>query len=193
MIRKLFIFFAIAMLFAGLLTGKAGANQELITNGGFETGDFSGWTLSDPVDSFVSSGGHSGNFEAVLGTSGSPESISQTINTTAGQNYIASFWLASDDFLQTPTTQFQVLWNGNPLTTTPGLQNYTGAFDYTQFMFGAIATGPTSTIAFNFQNDNSVYHLDDVHASVPEPAILWLVFPPLAGLVWLRSRKTIQA
>jgi hypothetical protein len=199
MIKKLLIFAAIAVLFLGVQAGTAGA--DLVTNGSFGTGDFTGWNLSgDTSFAFVSSasaGAPSGSsYEAVLGTSGATGSISQSITTTAGQAYTVSFWLASDDYGKTPTTYFQALWNGTVKTTNPGLPNYSvGAFDYTQFVFTGVAAAntTTSTISFNFQNDTA-YHLTGVSASaVPIPPTVWLFFPSLAGLIGLRSWKSKKA
>ena len=186
MIKKLLIFAAIAMLFVGVQAGTASA--DLVLNGSFQTGDFTNWTQSgDNTFSYVSTastGAPAGSTEAMLGTNGSNGTISQTINTTVGQAYTVSFWLASDDFLQTPTTYFKALWNGAVETTNPGLPSYTvGAFDYTQFVFTGIATSANTTLAFNYENDNAGYHLTDISAATatPIPATVWL-FWPSAGL-----------
>ena len=64
----------------------------LITNGDFETGNFSGWNQSGNT-SFTSV---NGNNEAQLGPVNSLGYISQTINTVSGQEYIFSYLLAND-------------------------------------------------------------------------------------------------
>jgi hypothetical protein len=175
MVRKLFVVIAIAILFVGVQGGKASAD---VKNGGFESGDFApGWTLSgDTSFAFVSGGGHSGSYEALLGTSGGTGILSQSIATTAGQTYSVSFWLANDR----GSNEFQVFWNG---ISTPviDLAN-SNAFDYNLFQFTGAATGASTTIAFDFQND-SVFHLDDVTANpVPEPSTFILFGAGLAGL-----------
>lgn len=187
MLKRLLVLAAIVVLLIGAQTGKGYAATNLVTNGSFETGDFTGWTLSGGVSfAYVSPGGVSGNYEALLGTGGSMGSISQTIGTAAGQAYTVSFWLANDDF--TGSNQFEALWNGSVVNTLPAVQDNAPAFDYTGFTYTGLATGSSSTIAFDFQNDSSVFHLDNVSATAPEPAIILLLGPGLAGLAGLRYR-----
>jgi len=88
---------ATALVLATLFAGAAQAS--IITNPGFETGDFTGWALSGDlsftaVDDFSP---HSGRFSAGLATSvrtpGSTGSITQTLATTAGVSYDIEFWV----------------------------------------------------------------------------------------------------
>src|SRR5205809_6014854 len=73
------------------ITQSARAN--LISNGGFETGDFSGWTVfgndNDVIGDQPFTAPHSGNFQALFG-SGS-NSITQNVTTTPGSSYVISF------------------------------------------------------------------------------------------------------
>src|SRR5262245_30460225 len=88
---------AAALVLATFFVGAAQAN--LVTNPGFETGNFTGWALSGDtfftgVDGFAP---HSGSFGAFLGTSipiaifpitlPSTGSITQTLATTVGVSY----------------------------------------------------------------------------------------------------------
>src|SRR4029453_15258966 len=67
------------------------AKANLITNPGFETGDFTGWTPmvnAAVVGTFMNTAPHSGNYQALLG---STASNSQTLTTMAGATYTIYF------------------------------------------------------------------------------------------------------
>jgi hypothetical protein len=201
MFKKIILIAAMAMLSIGAQVGTASAD---LVNGGFETGDFTGWTLTNADyatyvigdSSSPSTTAHSGNSEALLGMSGSPGTISQSMATTAGQVYTVNFWLANDGTPQmagfdgTGTVSFMALWNGVAQNIKPLVDTNT-AFPYTQYQFTAIADASgASTVGFEFQHDTSTFHLDDVSATpTPIPAAAWLLGSGLMGLVGLR-RKT---
>src|SRR5260221_12852772 len=93
--------------------------QEFIVNGGFETGDLTGWTqigntgftgvVNNPA------GAHSGTFYFSSGPVGSLGGITQTAATTAGANYTLSFWLQN---LGGTPNEMQVMWEGNVIFDT---------------------------------------------------------------------------
>ncbi len=76
----------------------AGANQ-MISNGGFETGSFSPWVVTPGCGgtpaavSTVSP--HSGNYDLRDGTAVCADEVSQQFMATVGQIYVVSFWLQS--------------------------------------------------------------------------------------------------
>jgi autotransporter passenger strand-loop-strand repeat protein len=138
-----------------------GAN--LIRNGGFETGDFTGWTLN------ASRGGalvgteadfgvpaHTGNYFAVLGNFGSTGTLSQTISDTPGAQYTLSYWLAGDG--QLPNS-FETDWNGVALAGS--IESNAAAFGYQQFVFTVTGTGH-DTLTFVEEDDPGFWALDDV-------------------------------
>ncbi|MFO1433549.1 MAG: PEP-CTERM sorting domain-containing protein [Candidatus Competibacteraceae bacterium] len=172
------LFFLVSALVLWVLTpGNAAANHlDLITNGGFETGDFTGWTVN-PLP--MSAGGtgytdvgsvyvHSGTYAALIGEPGFDGTLSQTLTTLPGVVYDLEFWLASGG--DTPN-DFSVRWNGALRYIGINLS----AFDYTRFAFQVIGTG-SDVLEFAARNDSGFFNLDDVSLlQVPEPASAWLV------------------
>ena len=157
----------------------------LVVNGGFETGDFSGWTLTVPghSDTVVSAirppdgaqYSHSGMFTAqfsdiFLGEfGGSTESvIAQTLTTQPGTSYLISFWVTA-----ITNSSLIVSWNGNPLLniSVPVDETY-GASFFTNFQAVVKATGTNSVLQFQFpsifNHRTTTTALDDVSV-VPLP------------------------
>src|SRR5713226_6733032 len=106
MILRSLVGIFVAALF-GLLASTNLARANLITNPGFETGDFSGWIQFGNVGFTGVDGGlpHSGSFAAFLGPVGSLGFLSQTLATTPGIRYDLRFFLLSDGGLP---NEFQV-------------------------------------------------------------------------------------
>jgi hypothetical protein len=153
--------FIYILLPIALLCFAAVANANLVTNPGFETGDFTGWTQGGDT-SFVgvnNAVAHSGTFGAFMGPVGSDGTLSQTLATTAGGIYSVSYWLASQ--AGATTNDFSASFNG--VTIAGSVLNNAGAFGYTQFTFsGLVATTNSTVLGFTFRNDDSFWLLDDV-------------------------------
>jgi hypothetical protein len=172
------------------------AQAGLIVNGGFETGDFTGWTTGpNSYTQFIAhSPVHSGNFSAsIAGYSFFPDTLSQTVATAPGQAYDLSFWRLVGGQGR-PTTLFEVYWDGVQVFS----ERNPGAGPFQRFSVGVVGTG-SDTVLFRAGNDPDFTYLDDVAltprvASVPEPSTLApgaLSGLAVLGYAWRRRRAAL--
>ena len=157
--------------------------QPVVQNGGFETGNFTSWSLLAAltrVDNGSISGiaPHSGTYFAALGSAGSVGYLSQTLATFTNQAYMLSLWLDGPDVSQvtdglitnnTPN-EFSVSWNGSTLFDQVNI----GPIGWTNLQFVVTATGISSVLQFGAQDDPWYLGLDDVSvvpiANPPNPS-----------------------
>jgi hypothetical protein len=191
--------------------------QSLVQNGGFETGDFTGWTLNgdsvlngDPINFVTNSiaynigtyhhstniviNPHSGTYFAALGEASVLAYLSQNVPTFAGQSYLLSLWMDSPD--GETTNEFNVSWNGNTLFDLVNLPK----LGWTNLQFIVTATGSSTVLQIGARDDLSYLALDDVSV-IPIPATLFqpvtetngtlnFTWNALTGLVYQVQYKT---
>src|SRR5262245_29685376 len=149
----------IAVLCLTAFLGRAQIN--LVQNGSFETGDFTGWTLSGDTSGLQVSIAfpYDGFRSAVFGSPDTFGYIAQNLSTIAGQRYLLSFWV----------------WNGggtpNALSVQWGsatvLNQQVSAEGWTNMQFSVTASNSTTELKFGAWNEASYTSLDDVRLRPP--------------------------
>lgn len=150
---------AATALALGIAHSRALGGSNIVVNGGFETGDFTGWSLSgNTVFTFIDGGSaQTGSYGVFTGPLGSWGYITQTLSTVPGKTYELEYWLANSDY---GPNGFQIRWAGQivgaSLVDSP-------PFAFKRFkVTGLIATGTTTTLTFAFQHDPSFFSFDNV-------------------------------
>jgi hypothetical protein len=202
--------YAANLVFTNMTSGIAQSRQftlqvgqPLLQNGGFETGDFSFWTLNGDGGNynFVDNGTfitpHSGNYAAALGEAGFLAYLSQSIPTFDGQSYLLSLWVDSPKISGTITpNEFSVSWNGGTIFD----QTNVGKIGWTNLQFIVTATSSSTVLQFGFRDDPYYLGLDDITVTpIPVPAFrattktsntFNLTWGTMAGLVYQVQYKT---
>jgi hypothetical protein len=177
--RALLICTALA---ATMASASASATQYLI-NGGFETGDFTGWTESGNFSfTAVEPTGYdydaqAGNYYVLEGPVGSDGYLSQTFTDTPGQTLYVSGWVIGNggspsdvNFNFDGATYISI----NPVPNQP----------WTRYSFTFTATG-SDTFSVRFRNDPSYSGLDGFSVgtfAVPETATWAMMLAGFTGL-----------
>ncbi len=180
--QKLVVLSLFAMSLAAVNGVAAGNN--LVTNGNFATGDFTGWTThtcpedvcsaqgwfvstNDPYNSTFAAG--TACVDASCNDPVNGDWIAQTLPTSPTQLYTLSF---AYDSASGPTTSLNVYWNGVLIDTLLNIQQ--GYHVYT--IAGLTPGAEGTTLEFTGRNDPAVIYLDDVSVIASGPGSYTGVF-----------------
>jgi hypothetical protein len=175
--------FAVLGLFLSL--SYAGMAQSV--NGGFETGDLTGWggdqegaaVTSDPR--YV----HSGIYAVQLGTIGPLGHLTQTLTTIPGSNYLVSLWLNNTN--GGSPNEFRVSWNQSLLYDATNMP----ALSWTNIQVTVTASTTNDTLQLGFRQDPQYLGLDDVSVTSIDPAAPSIITQPTNQTVTLSSNAVL--
>jgi hypothetical protein len=197
MVRKINILIVLCFGLATFCGGRSAA-ANLVANPGFETGDFTGWTVTGNGIGIDTVFPNTGNFDAFFGaltTDSNPGVLSQILATRAGQSYTLSFTILDEAGFSGDT--FTVTLGGFTAVITGDQAAPPGDLPsgYTAEVFAVpsadIAGG--DTLAFQGLNDPTIgidWNLDDVSiTAVSEPPAVALLGTALIACFALASPR----
>ena len=183
-----------------MILGSGIAQANLVTNPGFES-SVTGWTFSDGNGSDLRDVGTCESPCVIANTGtwagfknlfdGGAGTISQSIATTIGTNYLIELFLADNSFETGTVTASFGSTLGVSVTGADTSTTYSG------YSFTHTATSTLTDFIFGGTVTSGTFFIDDVSidvspSAVPVPAAVWLFGTALIGLVGFGKRNKGQ-
>lgn len=151
---------SMAVLFVCALTRA----DDLIVNGGFETGDLTGWTAqaatTRPALSITFPGfGNTGHFSTLFyGFGPEPDQLLQTVPTQQGRAYVLQMWVNNTN--STNGGSARVWWEGSEIYNATPLASPLN--EWTRLTFVVVSTGASSELRIGGFGSSGGFMIDDV-------------------------------
>jgi hypothetical protein len=188
----------ISLALAILAFGTSALAQSLAANSDFQTGDFTGWTISGNPNSlgvcnisdcqagegFVPLDTYAAYFAPGAGM----QAVGQNIATTPGQEYTLAFFVA--DPQGGAPAYFSVDFGSASVT----VDNFGGSFGWQEYELSTTATSGETQLQFSMQNNPGFWFLDNImvvqdSGSAPEPGTIVLFGSGLLAMGSIARRK----
>jgi hypothetical protein len=179
------------------LTGSAPPPSG-ITNGGFETGNLSGWTATGASESAVNSGAHSGTYAAQLGSTtatNGDSSIAQTFTVPTGSTQLSFWYNVTCPDTVTYDWATATLADATAGTTSTPLAKTCVASSGWQQVTAAVTAGHSYTLTLtshddNYAGDPTSTKYDDVALNGSSSPDFSLADSPASGAVTVGGSTT---
>jgi hypothetical protein len=152
---------AVAGAVSAVLAMAGAADAQIVVNGDFETGDFTGWTLfgETNLQGVWNGEPHNGLYSAFFGADTS-SGISQNLNAPAGATLQVSFWLVNENG-ETPNS-CSVTLDGQ---TVASVTDFTSLV-YTQFTATITVANANPALVFTLSDPPYYLDIDDVQVTM---------------------------